>query len=310
MAKFLEVTVNTTHIGGEIVSDILWNYTESGVVVLDLEDVLDFAKTDKTYDYIDEKVLKKDKTVLVKGYLPIESAFNSLVLIERQLLELKKDCEIDLGTLEISKREIDGDSWHEDWKKHFKPLHIGNVVVVPEWIEYTPKDNEITILLDSNMAFGTGEHETTSMCIEYMQKYVEKNTSVIDVGCGSGILGITASKLGAKKVLLTDIDEVAVKSSIHNLNLNGIENGEVLLKNLLDDSAVKGDLIVCNIMAEVLIAFSKDIAKNLNEKGVIILSGILKERLSAVKQAYLENGFNFMEEKIKGEWSALVMQVK
>ncbi len=310
MANFLEITVNTTHIGGEIVSDILWNYSDTGVVVLDVEDALNFAKTDKTYDYIDEKVFKNDNIVLVKGYLPIETANTLVAKLERELIELKNNSELDLGTLEISKREIDGDSWHEDWKKHFKPLHINNVVIVPEWIEYTPKDNEITILLDSNMAFGTGEHETTSMCIEFLQKYVEKNTSVIDVGCGSGILGITASKLGALRVLLTDIDEVAVKSSIHNLNLNGIENGEVLLKNLLDDSAVKGDLIVCNIMAEVLIAFSKDIAKNLNEKGIIILSGILKERLSAVKQAYLENGFNFKEEKIKGEWACLVMQVK
>ena len=159
------------------------------------------------------------------------------------------------------------------------------------------------------MAFGTGEHETTSMCVEYLGKYVSDNDTVLDVGCGSGILGICASKLGAKKVIMTDIDECAIVATKHNMLLNGVENGEVMLKNLLDDNTVKGEVIVCNIMAEVLIAFAPHIGANLKGKGVIILSGILKERLNAVKEAYLNAGFSFVEERVKGEWSALVMQL-
>jgi ribosomal protein L11 methyltransferase len=181
------------------------------------------------------------------------------------------------------------------------------VVIVPEWIKYESKEDEIKILLDSNMAFGTGEHETTSMCVEFLDKYVKSKDVVIDVGCGSGILGITAEKLGAKQVIMTDIDECAVTATTHNMKLNGTKNGEVMLKNLLDDTTVQGEIIVVNIMAEVLIAFAPYIGGNLKDGGKIILSGILTDRLEKVKDAYLKHGFAFVEQKIKGEWSALVM---
>ena len=141
-----------------------------------------------------------------------------------------------------------------------------------------------------------------------MDKYLTKDDVVFDVGCGSGILGISASKLGAKEVVMTDIDECAIIATEHNMKLNGIKNAKVLLKNLLDDNSVKGELILCNIMAEVLIAFAPYIGQNLNENGLIILSGILVERLSAVRSAYEQAGFTFVEQQIKGEWSALVMR--
>ena len=308
MNKFIELTVSTTHIGGDLVSDVLWGYTDSGVVISDIEDVIALASDGRAWDYADESVFKADKTVLVKAYFPIDSADKTLGAVERDLAEMKEKSPLDLGTLETVKREIDGDLWREQWKEHFKPIHIGKVVIVPEWIKYEQKDGEIVILLDSNMAFGTGEHETTSMCVEFLDKYVCAHDTVLDVGCGSGILGIAASKLGAKEVIMTDIDECAIVATNHNMQLNGVKNGKVLLKNLLDDNTVKGDVIACNIMAEVLIAFAPFIGANLTDNGKIILSGILVERLNAVKAAYTEAGFKFIEEKIKGEWSALVMQ--
>ncbi|MBQ7235737.1 MAG: 50S ribosomal protein L11 methyltransferase [Clostridia bacterium] len=308
MNKFIELTVSTTHIGGDLVSDVLWGYTDSGVVISDIEDVIALARDGRAWDYADESVFKADKTVLVKAYFPIDSADKTLGAVERDLAEMKEKSPLDLGTLETVKREIDGDLWREQWKEHFKPIHIGKVVIVPEWIKYEQKDGEIVILLDSNMAFGTGEHETTSMCVEFLDKYVCAHDTVLDVGCGSGILGIAASKLGAKEVIMTDIDECAIVATNHNMQLNGVKNGKVLLKNLLDDNTVKGDVIACNIMAEVLIAFAPFIGSNLTDNGKIILSGILVERLNAVKAAYTEAGFKFIEEKIKGEWSALVMQ--
>ena len=307
MSKFIELTVYTTHLGSELVSDVFWNYSDSGVVINDIEDVIALSKTGKAWDYIDDEVLSGDKTVIVKGYFPEESP-ETVAQVELELFNLKANSDLDLGSLETVRRTVDGDLWKEQWKEHFKPIPIGKTVIVPEWIDYTPKDGEIKILLDSNMAFGTGEHETTSMCVDYLNKYVVNSDTVLDVGCGSGILGIVASKLGANEVVMTDIDECAIVATEHNMKLNGVTNGKVILKNLLDDNTVKGDVIVCNIMAEVLIAFAPYIGENLKGKGIIILSGILKDRLDKVKKAYLDAGFTFVEEKIKGEWSALVMQ--
>ena len=308
MSKFIELTVCTTHIGGELVSDVLWSYTQSGVVINDIEDVISLARDGRAWDYADESIFKADKTVLVKAYFPIENASKTIGQVERQLNELKKNSFIDLGTLETSKREIDGELWRTQWKEHFKPIHIENIVIVPEWIDYQKKDGEIVVLLDSNMAFGTGEHETTSMCVGFLGEYVMPNDIVLDVGCGSGILGICASKLGAKTVIMTDIDECAIVATNHNMKLNKVTNGQALLKNLLDDNTVKGNVIVCNIMAEVLIAFAPYIGENLFKNGIIILSGILCERLDAVKKAYIDAGFVFEKQEIKGEWSALVMR--
>ena len=308
MADYKELNVITTHDGADVVSDILWEYTESGVVISDVQDVIELSKTGKTWDYIEDGVINADDRVFIKAYFPINTADKSIVEIERRFESLKEIKGIDFGTLETSKRIVDGDLWRTQWKEHFKPIHIGGVVIVPEWIEYAPKDSEIKIKLDSNMAFGTGEHETTSLCVKYLQKYVNSGNTVLDVGCGSGILGITASKLGAKNVIMTDIDECAVTATEHNMKNNDVVNGTVLLKNLLDDNTVKGDVIVCNIMAEVLIAFAPYIGGNLTDGGIIILSGILADRLDRVKTAYQDSGFVFVEQEIKGEWSALVMR--
>ncbi len=309
MNDFIEITVHTTHEGSELISDVFWEFTDGGVAISDFNDVVELSKSGKTWDYIDDKVLTEDKTVLVKGYVS-KDLKDQIGTLEKKLLVLKEVCPFDLGSLETFKREVDGDAWREQWKTHFKPIPIGKTVIVPEWIQYQPKKDEIKVLIGSNMAFGTGEHETTSMCVEFLEKYVKEDDTVLDVGCGSGILGIVASKLGAKKVILTDIDECAITATEQNMKINDVKNGTVLLKNLLDDNTVKGNVIVCNIMAEVLIAFAPYIGANLLDNGIIILSGILSDRLDKVKEAYVSAGFTFKEEKIKGEWSALVMEKK
>ncbi len=309
MENYVELTVKTSHEASELVSDILSEYSDGGVFVSDVQDVLDLEKSGRAWDYADDGIFNADSGVLVKAFFPTEQAKDVIKNVELDLIALRERSCFDLGSLETSKRLIDGDFWREQWKEHFKPIHIGKIVIVPEWIKYEKKDGETIVYLDSNMAFGTGEHETTSMCVEYLLKYVQPEDTVLDVGCGSGILGITACKLGAKEVIMTDIDECAVTASNHNMQLNGVTNGTVLLKNLLDDNTVKGDVIVCNIMAEVLIFFAPYIGNNLNKSGKIILSGILADRLEKVKTAYLEQGFTFVEQKIKGEWSALVMSL-
>ena len=311
MSKFIELTVSTTHIGGELISDVLWGYTELGVVINDIEDVIALARDGRAWDYADESIFKADKTVLVKAYFPVETAGETLSAVERDLAQMKVNSPLDLGSLETVKREIDGDLWREQWKEHFKPIPIGKVVIVPEWIDYESKDNEIIVLLDSNMAFGTGEHETTSMCVELMQEYITPDSVCIDVGCGSGILGISALKLGASKAYLTDIDPIAVESATHNCKLNGVaENAIVALSNLLDDTNIQADIMLANITGEVLKLLAPSIPKNLKKDGVLILSGIIESRLQMVVDAYEAVGLEVIRQTRKGEWFALVLKHK
>ena len=305
--KFIELTVHTSTEASELVSDILWNYTDQGVAINDVNDVIELSKLKRNiWDYADDKIYAL-KDVLVKGYIELDKAKEVISQIETDLAVLKENCPFSVGSLETVKREVEGDEWLERWKEHFKPIKIGNVVICPEWITYDAKEGEVVTKIDSNMAFGTGEHETTAMCISLLQEFLQADKSVIDVGCGSGILGITAIKLGAKEVLMTDIDEYAVEATNHNSKINGV-SATVLLKNLLDDENTKGDIILANIMAETLVYFSNYIGQNLYDDGVIILSGILLSKKEMVISAYENNGFTLVKCLEKGEWCALAMR--
>ncbi|MBQ9730322.1 MAG: 50S ribosomal protein L11 methyltransferase [Clostridia bacterium] len=310
--KYIELTVHTTSEASEIVADIMWNYSDFGVTICDVNDIIALQKSKETtyWDYIEDELTENKQTdVLVKCYLEADSAeaFCRGILADVAKAKELSGGAIAFGTLEDTKREVDGDDWIDVWKKHFRPIHLGKIVVVPEWIDYQKQEGEQVVLLDSNMAFGTGEHETTSSCVELMQEYVTPESVCIDVGCGSGILGISALKLGAKKAYLTDIDEIAVKSALHNCELNGVaERAVVAHSNLLDDTSVQGDLMMANITGEVLVLLAPSIPKNLKKDGVLVLSGIIESRLEMVKSAYESVGLTLVKERKKGEWYALV----
>ncbi len=312
--KYIELTVHTTTEGSEIISDIMWNYTDYGVTICDRADIiaLQTAKESTFWDYMDDELMEdKPSDVLVKCYVAEDVAGEVLPAILRDIREAKERSEgcIPFGTLEDTKRTVDGDDWIDVWKKHFRPIHLGRIVVVPEWIDYTPAENEQVVLLDSNMAFGTGEHETTSMCVELMQEYIGESSVCIDVGCGSGILGISAIKLGAAKAYLTDIDPIAVESALHNAKLNSVaEKTVVAHSNLLENTKVQGDIMMANITGEVLKMLAPSIPKNLKKEGVLILSGIIESRLEMVKAAYEAVGMQVVLERRKGEWFALVLK--
>ncbi|MBQ9729053.1 MAG: 50S ribosomal protein L11 methyltransferase [Clostridia bacterium] len=314
--KYTELTIHTTTEASEIVSDIMWAYTDYGVTICDRNDIiaLQTAKETTFWDYMDDELTEeKPFDVLVKCYVAEDVAKETVANILRDIADAKERSggEIPFGTLEDTKRQVDGDDWIDVWKKHFRPIPLGAIVVVPEWIAYEPKEGEKTVLLDSNMAFGTGEHETTSQCVELMQKFITPQSVCIDVGCGSGILGISAVKLGAPKAYLTDIDPIAVESALHNSELNGVADKTVVaLSNLLDDTDVKGDVVMANITGEVLKILAPSMPKNLKEDGVLILSGIIESRLEMVKGAYEEVGLTVVEERKKGEWYALVLRHK
>ncbi|MBP3433904.1 MAG: 50S ribosomal protein L11 methyltransferase [Clostridia bacterium] len=314
--KYIELTVHTTTEASEIVSDIMWNYTDYGVTICDRNDIiaLQNAKDSTYWEYMDEELTEnRPSDVLVKCYVAEDVADGviSSILSDIKNAQTLSGGAIAFGTLEDTKRRVDGDDWIDVWKKHFRPIPLGKIVVVPEWIAYEPKADEHIVLLDSNMAFGTGEHETTSMCVEWLQRFITPETVCIDVGCGSGILGISALKLGAAKAYLTDIDPIAVESSLHNCKLNGVaERAVVAHSNLLDDTDIQADLMVANITGEVLKMLAPSIPKNLKPDGVLVLSGIIESRLEMVKVAYAEVGMTVVNERRKGEWYSLVLTRK
>ena len=312
--KFTEITISTTTEGQELVADVLWNYTNYGVAISDVKDVAELVNDRRsTWDYIDDEVLKElnEKVTLAKAYIALDITEETLPEIYADLSALRKNCHgiIELGSLETVKRVVDGDDWIEIWKKHYRPIDLGKVVVCPAWIDHEPKEGQVKVLIDSNMAFGTGEHETTSMVIELMQDYLASARTVIDVGTGSGILGIAAAKLGAKRVVMTDIDYVAVKSARHNAEMNGVADVcEIDLDNLLDDKNVAGELVLANITADVLLILSDGIRNHVVKGGVMIMSGIIKKRVDEVTARYSSLGFELIKRKDKGEWIALVMK--
>ncbi len=308
--KFTELTIHTTTEGSELVADVLWRYTTYGVAISDVKDVIALQKDRAMYwDYIDEDLTKEREEVLVKCFIPLDETSKVLPLIRADLEELKKNCGeyLNAGTLEGTRREVEGDDWLEIWKTHFRPLHIGSrIVVCPEWIKYDKKPEEEVVLLDSNMAFGTGEHETTSMCLKLLQEYLTPDSVCIDVGCGSGILGISAIKLGARHAYLTDIDYVAVKSATHNSEINGVSDRvTVAHADLLNDVSIKGDIMLANITAEILCGLAPSIPKNLKEGGVLILSGIIESRLDMVMKAFSAQNLKLDKTVREGEWIAL-----
>ena len=308
--KFTEVTVHTSTEGSELIADIMWRYTTHGVAISDVADVVALQNDRVMYwDYMDEE-LTSDRSgdVLVKAFVAEDVAPRVLPEIRRDIEDMSAACggALPLGSLEMTCRAVEGDDWIEIWRKHFRPIHIGRIVVVPEWIEYERQPGEEVVLLDNNMAFGTGEHETTSMCVELLQKFITPQSVCIDVGCGSGILGISAIKLGAKFAYLTDIDTVAVKSARHNCALNGVDKSvQVAHSDLLDESSVKGDIMLANITADVLERLAPSIPKNLKAGGALILSGIIDQKLQGVINAYAAQGLTLKEKVKKGEWNAL-----
>ena len=307
--KFTEITVHTTSEASELIADALWNYTNYGVAISDVKDVIALQRDKAMYwDYMDESLLDNGD-VLVKAFITLEDTPKTLPLIREDIEILKERGKgfLNFGTLETTGKVVEGDDWLEIWRQHFRPLHIGErIVVCPEWIAYEKKPDEKVVKLDSNMAFGTGEHETTSMCLKLLQEYLTPRSVCIDVGCGSGILGISAIKLGAEFAYLTDIDDIAVKSATHNCKINGVSDKvKVAHSDLLSDAEIKGDIMLANITAEILCRLAPSIPKNLKDGGTLILSGIIESRLQTVKDAFGAQGLTLEKSIKEGEWYAL-----
>ena len=311
--EYIELTVHTTTEASELVADAMWEHTPFGVTVCDKNDFAALARDSSVFwDYTDDALLRTDgEEALVKCYFEPDSAEAEIrvLLSEIETRRALSGGAIAFGSLEATRRTVEGDDWIDVWKKHFRPQKKGNVVIVPAWIPYEPQEGECVVLLDSDMAFGTGEHETTSMCIELAQDWLRAGDCVLDVGCGSGILGICALKLGAKEAVLSDLDPVAVRAAQLNCERNGVsDRARVLLADLLTESSVRADLVFANITAEILKRLAPALPAHLNRGGRVILSGILNDRVEGVEAAFSAAGLRVAARRDRGEWVSLVLE--
>lgn len=307
--KWLEVKVTTSVEAEEAITNIMHEIGAGGVVIEDPND-LKMLNDDSEWDYVDPDMIVNSDKVVISAYFPLmPNTVDKVSIIKDRIMGLK-EYNLNIGDFTFETSEVDDNDWANSWKKHYKPFKIGKrVVIKPSWEDYTPLGNDIVVELDPGMAFGTGSHETTKMCIEFLEDNVKPNDVVFDVGCGTGILSIVSSKLGAKKVYAVDLDDVAIKVASLNVKLNNLNNVEVLKSDLLHELTGKADLIVANIIADIIIKATYDIHEKLNENGIFISSGIIKDRKDDVLDA-ISKYFDIIDIKEDGEWIAILSRKK
>ena len=309
---WIEVRVITKSEALEPVSGIFYSLDCKGVAIEDPEDILGREQGPLTWDFADINVLEhKGKFAVVKAYFAEEDNIEELLgYVNEKLVELK-EMGIDLGEAKVEHEKMYEEDWANTWKQYYKPSKVGEKIVVkPIWEEYEQKEGELVVNLDPGMAFGTGTHETTRMCIQALEKYVKEESTVFDVGCGSGILAIAAAKLGAKLAVGVDLDPVAVESSIENVGYNNLNNIEILHGNLVEVIDGKSDIVVANILAEIICILTDDVKRVMKDGGVFITSGIIHDRVDMVCEKLEATGFEVIEKNRDGEWNCIVAKLK
>lgn len=321
--KWMEVTVFTTEQGLDAVCARLDMLGINQVMIEQGRDSIEefLRNTARYWDYADMDALVASEEPCVKAYIADVADNRATVkAIEESFDELKRmDVGIDLGSLNIVVRLTDDEDWENNWKIYYKPLEIGERLLIrPSWEQ--AKDTGRTVLsLDPGMAFGTGSHHTTRMCLEFLEKTVKDGDDMIDLGCGSGILSIGALLLGAKQALAVDIDPVAEKIAYENAAMNDIYNDRytVLIGDVLSDTALqdrlcekKYDVVAANIVASVIIELTKMVPRIIKPEGVYIMSGIIGDRLDEVLAALDENGFEVLEVREGDDWRAVMARPK
>jgi len=308
--KWSEISIHTTNEAIEPISHILHEAGASGVVIED-----PFELTKEREDQFGEIYqLNPDdypeEGVIVKAYLPVNSFLGETVEAIKESINNLIIYDIDLGLNKVTISEVNEEEWATAWKKYYNPVKISEkFTIVPTWEMYEPvSSDELIIELDPGMAFGTGTHPTTVMCIQALERTVRPGDRVIDVGTGSGVLSIAAAQLGAEDVRAYDLDEVAVTTAKLNIKLNKVSKTVAISQNNLlngveDNSA---DVIVANILAEVILRFTNDVARVVKPGGAFIASGIIQQKKDLVKEALVTAGFSISETILMEDWVAII----
>lgn len=306
--EWIEIKVVTKSEALEPVSGIFYGLNVKGVSIEDPDDMLTRESGPLTWDFADINIFEYgDKAAVVKGYFtPEENIPDIIKYIQEKLADLK-NFGIDIGLGKVISKAVFEEDWQNSWKQYYKPVKIGkNIVIKPIWENYDKKLDDLIIEMDPGMAFGTGTHATTYMCVEALEKYVNKDTVVFDIGTGSGILAISAAKLGAKNVVGVDLDPVAVKCAKENVEFNRMENIEIHQGNLMEVVEGKSDIVVANIIADVIIFLTGEVKQFIKVGGLFISSGIIGERSKDVQDKLIECGFEIVEVNVQEDWVCIV----
>ncbi|AUM96736.1 TPA: 50S ribosomal protein L11 methyltransferase [Clostridium botulinum] len=308
--EWLEVCIYTSSEALEAISGILYNTGVKGVSIEDPKDIEFKKKHPGDWDYFDETLLTVKDTAIVKGYYKEDDKFNEYLDYIKESISNLGQFGIDKGEGLVEVHKVNEEDWENNWKKYYKPTKVSDKIVIkPIWENYDKKEEEIIVQLDPGMAFGTGTHETTRMCINALEKYVKEDKTVFDIGCGSGILSIASAKLGAKHVIGVDLDPVAVKSSKENIKYNNLDNIEILEGNLMEVVEGRANIVVANIIADVIIFLTEGVKAFIEKDGYFIASGIINSRKEDVIKKLEETGFVIEEVKEEGEWVCIVSKI-
>ena len=288
-----------------------------GIEGVQIEDKIPLTEQDKEQMFVDilPDIPDDDGTAYLTFYLDEEEDVAPVLMNVRKELEDMRAF-LDVGECTIEESETEDVDWVNNWKQYFHQFYIDDILVIPSWENVKPEDSDkMVIHIDPGTAFGTGMHETTQLCIRALKKYVTSETEILDVGCGSGILGMLALKFGAKHSLGTDLDPCAIDATHENMEVNGIRKDqyEVMIGNIIDDKAVqdavgyeKYDIVAANILADVLVPLTPVIIHQMKPGAVYITSGIIEDKENVVVEAVKSAGLEVLEVNHQGEWVSVV----
>ena len=308
--KWNQFRLKTTTEAEDIVSSML---ADLGIEGVQIEDKIPLTQSDKEQMFVDilPDIPEDDGCAYLTFYLDEDVDKQELLLKARQELEEMRSY-LNVGECTIEESQTEDVDWVNNWKQYFHQFYIDDILVIPSWENVEAKDSDkMVIHIDPGTAFGTGMHETTQLCIRQLKKYVTEDTEILDVGCGSGILGMLALKFGAKHSVGTDLDPCAIDATYENMDNNGISRDqyEVMIGNIIDDKAVqdkvgyeKYDIVAANILADVLVPLTPVIIHQMKKGGIYITSGIIEDKEDVVVKAVKEAGLEVLEVNHQGEW--------
>ncbi|PUA36002.1 50S ribosomal protein L11 methyltransferase [Paenibacillus elgii] len=321
--RWHELTVHTTEEAIEMISNFIHEFGAGGVSIEESGTLN--KKRDTSLGQWYELPLNDipEGRAVIKGYFAEGTDMDAILEELKRSVDQLAEYDIDTGNPVYELKDVDDEDWANAWKQYFKPLRVTDrLTIKPTWEEYTPEADELILELDPGMAFGTGTHATTSLCLRTLERFVQGGEDVIDVGTGSGILAIAAAKLGAKHVLALDLDPVAVSSATENVHLNGLDQQITvklsdLLQVLNENKAETGgsgalgvklpvQVVVANILAEIILLFVQDVYEVLESGGRYIVSGVIKSKQQAVEEALTAAGFELIEQTEEQDWVVLV----